>query len=77
MEFTPLKGQFPNPSKILCRDCANRDRTVIKIKDKEKAVGVTKAFCDAYPAPPESNGKPEEVLFNNADCQYYVKDVNI
>lgn len=73
-EFGPIKGQFPDPKKMRCRDCVNRDKTVLDIFDPPKPVGITKAFCDAYPAPPGSNGKPHDVLFLNADCQFYIKD---
>lgn len=69
-----IKGQFPDRNKIICKDCIFRDRTVIELGEKEIPVGVTKAFCDMYQAPPASNGKPHDVLFNNADCEFYVKE---
>ena len=69
-----IKGQFPDRDKIICKDCKFRDKTVIELGEKEIPVGVTKAFCDMYQAPPASNGKPHDVLFNNADCEFYVKE---
>ena len=69
-----IKGQFPDRDKIICKDCIFRDKTVIELGEKEIPVGVTKAFCDMYQAPPASNGKPHDVLFNNADCEFYVKE---
>lgn len=69
-----LKGQFPDKNKIKCKDCIFRDHTVITIGDKTIPVGVTKAFCDAYQQPPASNGKPHDVLFDNADCEFYAKE---
>ena len=69
-----IKGQFPDRDKIICKDCKFRDPTVIKLGEKEIPVGVTKAFCDMYQAPPASNGKPHDVLFNNADCEFYAKE---
>ena len=69
-----IKGQFPERDKIICKDCIFRDKTVIELGEKEIPVGVTKAFCDMYQAPPASNGKPHDVLFNNADCEFYVKE---
>ena len=69
-----IKGQFPDRNKIICKDCIFRDRTVIELGEKEIPVGVTKAFCDMYQAPPASNGKPHDVLFSNADCEFYVKE---
>lgn len=37
-------------------------------------MGVTKAFCQKYIGPPEDNGKPHEILFNGADCDFYEKE---
>ena len=68
-EFSPIKATSPNPKKIMCKDCVNRDRTTIKVNDKELPVGITKDFCDAY-----KDGKPYEVLFLNEECRYYIKD---
>ena len=70
-EFDPIKGTFPDADKIRCRKCIYRDKTELKLDGKVIKVGVTKAFCDKYPAPPKSNGKPHEVLFLNTDCPYY------
>lgn len=69
-----IKGQFPDRDKILCKDCIFRDHTHVKIGEKEIPVGITKAYCDAYQPPPASNGKPHDVLFNNADCEFYAKE---
>lgn len=71
---SPIKGQFPNKDEIICKDCVFRDHTVINLGSKEIPVGVTKAFCDKYEAPPKSNGKPHEVLFENGICEYYQKE---
>lgn len=71
---SPIKGQFPNKNEIICKDCAFRDRTTITLGANEIPVGITKAFCDAYQAPPASNGKPHDVLFNNGDCEFYAKE---
>lgn len=73
-EFSPMHGQLPNPNLIKCKDCVNRDKTVLNMFNPPKPVGITKAFCDAFPQPPDSNGKPHDVLFNNADCEFYIKD---
>ena len=69
-----MKGQFTNKDKIKCKDCIFRDHTTVEIGEKEIPVGVTKAYCDAYQAPPVSNGKPHDVLFNNGDCEFYAKE---
>lgn len=71
-EQTPMKVVFPNPEKIQCRTCANRDRTEITIGKKAIPVGITKDFCDEYTI--EQNGKPYEVLFLNAECPRYIED---
>lgn len=70
-----IKGQFPDRNKILCKDCIFRDHAYIKIGEKEISVGITKIYCDAYQPPPVSNGKPYDVLFNNADCEFYAKEL--
>lgn len=71
---SPIKGQFPDINNIICKDCVFRDKTTINLSDKKIPVGVTKAFCEKYQAPPKSNGKPHEVLFNNGDCVFYQKE---
>ena len=71
---SPIKGQFPNKEKIICKDCVFRDKTLIELGGKEIPVGVTKAFCAKYEAPPKSNGKPHDVLFENRICEYYQKE---
>jgi hypothetical protein len=71
---SPIKGQFPNKNTIICKDCMFRDKTKIKIGKNKIPVGVTKAFCEKYEAPPKSNGKPHDVLFENGICEYYEKE---
>jgi hypothetical protein len=71
---SPIKGQFPNRNEILCKTCKFRDKTTITLDDKKIPVGITKAFCEKYEAPPKSNGKPHEVLFENGICEYYEKE---
>lgn len=70
---SPMKGQFPDKTKIMCRDCIHRDKTVVSIGGKEIPVGITKSFCEMYQAPPDSNGKPSSVLFENSQCDFYEK----
>lgn len=71
---SPIKGQFPDKEKIICKDCIFRDKTLIELGDKKIPVGITKAFCKKYEAPPKSNGKPHDVLFNSGDCEFYTKE---
>lgn len=71
---SPIKGQFPDGNKIACKNCKHRDKSVINLGSKEIKVGVTKAYCDVFKAPPESNGKPHEVLFENGICEYHEEE---
>lgn len=68
-----IKIQKPDVEKIACKDCLNRDKTVIEINGKIITVGVTKDTCDVYKGPPIDTGKPHKVLFNNARCDYFIK----
>lgn len=70
----PIRGSWPDPNKVICKDCAFRDKTSVMLNDKTLYVGVTKSFCKIYEKPPKTNGKPNEILFKNADCKYYMKD---
>ena len=70
-EFSELKGTMPNPKTIRCRNCAFRNRDVIVVGEKKIPCGVTRAECDIYQKP---SFKPHEIMFNDADCDYYVKD---
>lgn len=63
-EFTPMTGQFPDASKITCKDCQFRDKTVVKICGKAIPAGITKSACEMYKI------KPEDVLWNNGPCQF-------
>ena len=71
---SPIKGQFPNRNEIICKDCIFRDKTIVNLGDKKINVGITKAFCEKYEAPPISNGKPHDVLFENGICEYYEQE---
>lgn len=66
-DFTPIHGQYPDAEKIACKDCAFRDKTVVKILGKTIPAGITKGACKMYEL------KPHDVLFQNAPCQYYTK----
>ena len=70
----PMHGTWAKADEIVCKDCAFRDKTVVKLDGVEIPVGVTKGFCKIYEKPPKTNGKPINVLFQNADCKYYRKD---
>lgn len=63
-----IKAEFANPNTIKCKDCKNRDKSIVKIGSNIKYVGITRCKCDKYDA------KPLDILFNNADCEYYEKE---
>jgi hypothetical protein len=73
-EFSPMKGEMPNPNEIFCRDCTFRDKTTIDLGSGEIPVGVTKAYCDIFVLP---NCKPNDILFQQAPCDYWVKDEDV
>lgn len=63
-----MKGQWPNPNTIVCKDCIYRDKTTIELNGKIIPVGVTKSFCEEYS---DGKGKPLEILFRDGDCPYF------
>lgn len=71
--FTPIRGTWPDPEKVVCRDCAFRDRTVVELFGKTIACGITRDTCDIYKGPPSTSYKPSEILFYNEPCRYYQK----
>lgn len=73
-EFSPMKGEMPNPNEIFCRDCIFRDKTIIDLDSKIIPVGITKDFCDIFVSP---NSKPSDILFQQAPCDYWVKDEDV
>lgn len=68
-----VRCQTPDAKSIKCKDCVYRDRSVIEISGKVIPVGVTKAYCKMYIGNPHDAGKPNDVLFRNADCEFYKK----
>ena len=70
-EFTPMRGTFPDPKKIVCKDCVFRDHTVVELFGKKDACGITRANCEIYKYPAN---KPHSILFDGGPCQYYTKE---
>jgi len=70
-EESPIRGTWADADKIQCKDCFLRDRTQVTVNGKIFNVGVTRAYCAAYPEPPDSNGKPHAVLFYGENCKFY------
>ena len=71
MKDNTMKGQWANPDTIICKDCIYRDKCTIELNGRTIPVGVTKSFCEMYP---RGQGKPSEILFQNANCDYYVQE---
>lgn len=74
-DWGEVKGRWPDIKKIKCKDCIYRDRAVIDIFNPPKDVGAAKDVCEMYPLPPDGNGKPSDILFQNADCEFYIEDI--
>ena len=70
--FSPMKTQVPDGTQIACKDCVHRDRTIVHINGKDIPVGVTKVNCDMITYPDD---KPSEVLFLNAECPFYEREI--
>ena len=70
-EFDPIKGFWPDPESIMCKDCIFRDRAEIDLGSKKIKCGITRAECEIYQKP---NYKPNAILFQKEKCEYYVKD---
>jgi hypothetical protein len=76
IENDEIRPQWPDPNKIMCKDCIFRDKTEIKVNDKIIKCGVTKDLCRVYLGPPHDNGKPHDVLFLNDYCEFYEEEKN-
>lgn len=61
-----IVGTWTGPETVICRLCIFRDRTVYP--------GITKAYCDMFPAPPESPGKPLGILMHGDMCPHFRLD---
>lgn len=59
------------PDDIICKDCAFR-KSDIKRGGKVVVHGYKNAYCEIYDN--TIGGKPNEILFENAKCKYYMKD---
>lgn len=68
-EFDPIMGQHPDKDKIQCATCKNRLQIIIAGKD----IGPANAYCKHYQEE-KTEGKPVDVLFENATCKFYEKD---
>ena len=70
-EESPMMVQKPDATKIMCKDCAFKDKTTITLNKKKIPVGITKGNCEIFVYP---DTKPSDVLFQNAECEYYQKE---
>lgn len=66
-----FKPTFPADD-IVCKDCVFRK---LDLKDENGNVivkGYKNGYCEVYDK--KTSGKPNEILFNNANCKYYMKE---
>ena len=67
-----MKPQTPRAKGISCWDCIYRDKTIYITDDRrEIPTGVTKDICEMYSGK-MGRFKPNEVLFQNKECFYYI-----
>lgn len=57
---------------IVCKDCVFRKPDLVE-NGKVIVKGYKNGYCKVY-AKDISNGKPNSILFNGADCEFYMKD---
>ena len=55
-----MAPRFPGDD-IRCKDCAMRNPGMIGFKNR---------YCECYP-----EGKPLDILFENAECDYYLEEL--
>ena len=67
-DFQPA---FPGDG-IMCKDCVFRKSDLVE-NGKVIVKGYKNGYCKVY-TKDISNGKPNEVLFENRECKYYMKD---
>lgn len=67
-DFQPT---FPDDD-ITCKDCVFRKPDLVE-NGKVIVKGYKNGYCKVY-TKDISNGKPNEVLFENKECKYYMKD---
>ena len=66
-DFSPT---FPDDD-IKCKDCAFRKPDLV-IDNEVIVKGYKNGYCKVYTQ--DIRGKPNEILFNGADCKHYRKD---
>lgn len=67
-DFRPT---FPDDD-IICKDCVFRKPDLVE-NGKVIVKGYKNGYCKVY-ATEICNGKPNEILFENAKCKFYMKD---
>lgn len=54
-----------------CKDCFFRDKTAVELNGVRKECGWSKDFCHMFEYP---YSKPNEVMHNTGECDYYEKE---
>lgn len=67
-DFQPT---FPNDD-IACKDCVFRKPDLVE-NGKVIVKGYKNGYCKVY-TKNISKGKPNEILFDNKECKYHMKD---
>lgn len=67
-DFQPT---FPDDN-IMCKDCVFRKPDLVK-NGKVIVKGYKNGYCKVYTRD-ISKGKPNEILFENVKCEFYMKD---
>lgn len=75
-DLDDIKPQTPQASKIQCSTCIYRDKATINLRGRQRAIGVTRCYCAAFPKNEPPYGKPKNVLFDNMPCEYYKEDAS-
>lgn len=63
-----VKLEFPDEEKIQCKDCVFRLKDA-KLPSGTVIKGCTKGLCEVYKV-----NKPHDVLWEGAECDYYVSE---
>lgn len=84
MPFTPIKGTWADPDKVVCKDCIYRDHMTVKLPSGKVAdAGTTRCMCAVYYEKPKgvlSTYKPTPCPFHKKEtyalANPYIYDVN-
>lgn len=73
MKNDEMHMQTADPAKMMCMDCAFRDRTTIELCGETVLCGVMRDTCMIYDGKAMPH-KPLSVVLDNGMCEFYEKD---